>query len=118
MKTEIRIDTSDPKYKKYVCYIINEITGSAKHAGSVKLDWNDEITDLYTQIKFRHKGIARILMERVIKDFYDIELTLRVDPDEDDWESDEKTTKVRLRKFYKSLGFKQTKGDFMTRHPS
>jgi len=118
VKTIIEIYDSNPKYKKYVCYIINELTGSSKHAGSVSVDWNDEVVDLYVTIKFRRKGIARILMEKVIKDNNNRDLTLFVEPDDDDWDSDEVTTKYRLRKFYKSLGFKQTKGDFMTRHPS
>jgi len=60
---------------------------------------NEEVYDLWINRNYRRKGLARKLMEEIIKDYGDGYLSIEAD-------GDGEVTNAQLRCFYRSLGFK------------
>jgi ribosomal protein S18 acetylase RimI-like enzyme len=71
---------------------------------------NEDVIDLWVNREFRRKGLARKLMEELIKDYGHGYLSLLAD-------GDDEVTNAQLRCFYRSLGFISDKSrhNFMRR---
>jgi GNAT superfamily N-acetyltransferase len=65
------------------------------------------IKDLCVEEKYRRKGLAKLLLKRIIEEKKYNEFTLDAEPDEDEYEDGENNIKLRdLMNFYRSMGFK------------